>query len=96
MYKRLTIKDIYDIKKDAENGLTQQEIATLRGISRQTVNAALRNRNGVVQRQIADRYEYFHRAAAHKTGNLINGHDEIIFFDSVVDELIALEEVEEY
>lgn len=93
MAKRLTIKEINDIKQDAEAGLTQQEIADARGISRQTVNSAINNKIGDKQRQIADRYEYFCRDRVHLTGNFINSTPEMIFYDPVVEELEALEDI---
>lgn len=107
MIVRLNLMDIHEIRKDHEAGLTHDEIAELRGISKRTVWAAINNKIGKRQRQKADRMEYFSGGRAAETGNyrakaqhygdgehqgcekqLLTEH-----YDPVLDELIALEEI---
>lgn len=98
MAKRLTIKDIYDIKLDVEAGLTIAEIARVRGISRQAVYNAINNKTGDQARQVADRYEYFNKTASMYTGNSVNGQPELALdgVDPVLDEIIFYEELQQH
>lgn len=108
---RLTLMNINEIRKDAAAGLTHEEIAELRGISKRTVWAAINNKIGKRQRQKADRMEYFSGEAANETGNFSKkyfyGEDGPVVYeqkhiDSVagfacdpLEELLAWEEIEE-
>lgn len=98
MAKRLTVKDIYDIKLDVEAGLTISEIARVRGISRQAVYNAINNKTGDQARQLADRYEYFFKAYGQHTGNYINGHPEIAVdaLDPTLNEILFYEQLQEH
>lgn len=110
MSARLNLMQIHEIRKDAESGLTQDEIAQLRGLSRQTVWNALNNRIGTRQRQKADRMEYFLGGKAAETGNYRakaqhygdgnqKGGDVHLLleeYDPVLSYLIVLEEIKNY
>lgn len=111
MIVRLNLMDIHEIRKDHEAGLTHDEIAELRGISKRTVWAAINNKIGKRQRQKADRMEYFSGGRAAETGNFSRKYfygengpvvyeqkhidSEAGFACDPLEELLALEEIEQ-
>lgn len=99
MKKRLTLMEMYEIRKDIEAGLTDKEISELRGIERRTVCNVRNGKTGKNQEQKADRMEYFSAGKAAETGNYRknkNGHTEkeLIIYSPVLEEILMEEELE--